>query len=73
MAYGVVCGGASVCAMGNAAAEQRFNICKRLYAILRMVEDLPRGLFNDAELGADYGVLECRVLAIQQRGIYFGW
>ena len=34
------------------------RIYKRLYAFARMVEDLLRSLFADAELDADYGTLE---------------
>ena len=34
------------------------RIYKRLYAFARMVEDLLRSLFDDAELDADYGTLE---------------
>ena len=34
------------------------SIYKLLYTFARMVEDLLRSLFDDSELGADYGTLE---------------
>ncbi len=44
--------------MSNAPPPGSDPIYKRLYAFARMVEDLLRSLFTDAELGADYNTLE---------------
>ena len=44
--------------MSNAPPPGSDPIYKRLYAFARMVEDLLRSLFTDAELGADYDTLE---------------
>ena len=44
--------------MSNAPPPGSDPIYKRLYAFARMVEDLLRSLFSDAELGADYDTLE---------------
>ena len=44
--------------MSNAPPPSSDPIYKRLYTFARMVEDLLRSLFTDAELGADYGTLE---------------
>ena len=44
--------------MNNVPPPSSDSIYKRLYAFPRMVEDLLRSLFPDAELGADYGTLE---------------
>ena len=44
--------------MSNTTPPIDDSIYKRLYAFPRMVEDLLRSLFGDAELGADYGTLE---------------
>ena len=44
--------------MSNAPPPGSDPIYKRLYAFARMVEDLLRSLFTEAELGADYSTLE---------------
>ena len=44
--------------MNNAPPPSSDPIYKRLYAFARMVEDLLRSLFTEAELGADYSTLE---------------
>ena len=44
--------------MNTALPPNSDSIYKLLYTFARMVEDLLRSLFDDAELGADYGTLE---------------
>ena len=64
--------------MSNAPPPGSDPIYKRLYAFARMVEDLLRSLFSDAELGADYNTLEKLPTeyvgdALQQRRGDTGW